>query len=113
MKFITAYIYNSPLGNCGGIIPSNTDHVYLPHERGNWTLEQIQERGEDHLIMEIEQRGSDYWAVKAAFPPASTKDCIGPMAGGRLVYSSDSRCARVYHLHDRYETQEVYNVMSR
>jgi hypothetical protein len=42
---------------------------------------------------------------------------IGPMFGGNFVYSSDSRFTKVCYaplpVHDRYETQEQYDSLSR
>ena len=44
--------------------------------------------------------------------PTKPKGMVGPMAGGNLAYSSDSRVKRVYHIHDRFETQEMYDHLS-
>ena len=64
---------------------------------------------EKNLIFIPEQRGADYWALKPLFQPVGL---VGPMAGGNLAYSSDSRCKYVFHIHDRFETQQTYNAMS-
>lgn len=105
-RFMPISIYKFPLGDCGGI----TDHVkqiYVPCETGFVKYESIKETPE--LIFTEEQRGPEYWALKPIIEPVG---CVGPMAGGNLAYSSDSRIKRVYHVHDRWETQAMYNSLS-
>ena len=104
LKYLPLSVYQFPLGNCGGV----TDHVktiYVPNLEGFMSFDQIEDKS---LIFVEDQRSSDYWALKPAFPVS--KGHI--MAGGNLAYSSDSRCKRVYHIHDRIESQEVYDGLS-
>ena len=47
-----------------------------------------------------------------------TRDCVGPMMGGTFAAASDSRwvkaCGRAaLPIHDRYETWETYETLSR
>lgn len=103
-RFLSLSVYKFPLGNCGGI----TDHldkqsIWIPCEDGYMTYDRIEDKS---TIFIPEQRGNEYWALKPLIQPAGM---IGPMAGGNLAYSSDSRCKRVYHIHDRFETQAQYD----
>lgn len=61
--------------------------------------------------------GVDHFIAEPLFCP---EDKIGPMFGGNFAYTSDSRLYNFggeYHLpipiHDRFETQEEYDVLSR
>lgn len=106
-RFLSFYVHKFPLGNCGGI----TDHmgrepIYVPNPEGPTKYEDIEDKR--HIFIP-EQRGTDYWALKPLMQPEGV---VGPMAGGNLAYSGDSRNRRVYHIHDRFETQEVYNALS-
>lgn len=105
-RFISILVYKFPLGNCGGITDTEKN-IYIPSDNGNHTFEEIENKD---LIFIPEHRGRDYWALQPLMQP---EGLIGPMAGGNLAYSSDSRCERVYHIHDRFETQELYDTLSR
>lgn len=104
-RFLSVMVYKFPLGNCGGITDTVKD-IYIPCETGPNKFEEIN----PELIFIPEQRGTNYFAVKPLLQP---NDKVGPMAGGNLAYSSDSRCPVVYHIHDRFETQDEYNALSR
>lgn len=103
-RFLSILIYKFPLGNCGGIT-DNAKEIFIPCETGPYTFDKI----DQSLVFIPEHRGGTYWAVQPMRQPI---DMIGPMAGGNLAYSSDSRCKEVYHVHDRFETQQTYNSMS-
>src|SRR5574343_112446 len=99
-RFISVSVYKFPLGNCGGI----TDHVktiYIPAENGNYKFSELNKE----LVFLPEKRGAEYWALKPLMQPVGM---CGGMAGGNLAYCSDSRCERVYHIHDRFETWIQY-----
>lgn len=98
-------VFKFPLGNCGGITDS-VRSIYIPCSEGPYLFEEI----DPTLIFISEQRGQEYWALKPLIQP---EGMIGPMAGGNLAYSSDSRCDRVYHIHDRFETPEDNEALSR
>lgn len=99
--FISVLVYKFPLGNCGGITDTVRD-IYIPSATGNHKFSEL----DKSLIFLPEQRGTNYFALKPLMQPT---DLVGPMAGGNLAYSSDSRCPVVYHIHDRYETQQQYD----
>lgn len=103
-KFISISIFKFPLGNCGGITDS-VKTIYIPCDEGYINYKDI----DDKLIFIEEQRGPEYWALTPIIEPDG---CIGPMAGGNLAYSSDSRIKRVYHVHDRWETPAEYKALS-
>ena len=105
-RFLHISVYKFPLGNCGGITDSIKD-IYIPCEDGFMKFSDIEDKD---AIFIPEQRGTEYWALKPLMQPVGL---VGPMSGGNLAYSSDSRCKRVYHIHDRFETQQVYDALSR
>ena len=77
---------------------------------------------EDHdprLIRIVERtfggRDTPYLHVEQVSPSATTLHKVGPMFGGNFVYTSDSRFPSDYPIpiHDRFETQEQYDQLSR
>lgn len=104
---ISLCVYKFPLGDCtnGGVSGGEAKDVYIPCESGPFTAFKV----DQSLILFPEQRGNEYWALKPAHTP---KGMCGPMSGGNLAYSSDSRVRRVYHIHDRFETPEVNKMLS-
>ncbi len=107
-RFLSLNVYKFPLGNCGGITDKlGKESIWIPCEDGYMTFDKIEDKD---TIFIPEQRGTDYWALKPFIQPVGL---VGPMAGGNLAYSSDSRCKRVYHIHDRFETQKTYDTLSR
>jgi hypothetical protein len=104
-RFLSINVYKFPLGNCGGITDTlGKESIFIPCPDGPFTFGELENRKD--LIFIPEQRGADYWALKPLMQPSGL---IGPMAGGNLAYSSDSRCKHVYHIHDRFETQACYD----
>lgn len=107
-KFLPIKVFQFPLGNCGGITDNLTkESIYIYSPEGFISFSEIENK---LLIFVEEQRSPDYWALKPLFQPIGL---VGPMAGGNLAYSSDSRCKRIYHIHDRFESQETNNAMSK
>lgn len=107
-RFLSLCVYQFPLGNCGGITDKmKKKSIYIPCEDGHIDFEDIEDK---NTIFIPEQRSPEYWALQ---PLMQQEGLVGPMAGGNLAYSSDSRCRRVYHIHDRFETQSTYDMMSR
>lgn len=109
-RLLSLYVYKFPLGDCtnGGVSGGDTKDVYIPCEDGH--TKALSPYVDQRLILIPEQRGKDYWALRDAY---EHPDMLGPMAGGNIAYSSDSRCKYVYHIHDRFETQVTYNALSR
>ena len=108
-RFLRLSIYKFPLGDCGGVT-DKAKNIYVPCIEGPTTFADIKHRDEMHLVFIEEKRGEEYHAL---YPMIQPTDTVGPMAGGNLAYTSDSRCKRVYHVHDRFETQATYDAMSR
>lgn len=102
-------VYKFPLGECtnGGVTGGDVKDVYLPTVEGNLSAFKLGE--EQKLILFPEQKSKDYWALKDV---QVQPGMIGPMSGGNLAYSSDSRCRQVYHIHDRFETPETNRALS-
>jgi hypothetical protein len=93
MNLISVDIFRNG-SNCSlNGISSKVNRLFIPSTRGNYKLEEVDRK----LVFIPEHRGGEYWALK------HIDDNGRSTYGGCLVYSSDSRCERVYHLHDRYE----------
>jgi hypothetical protein len=105
-RFIIVSVYKFPLGDCGGIT-DQVKRIYIPSDRGNYRFDEIEDK---KLVFYPQQRSAEYWAL---IPLEQPSGMVGPMAGGNLAYCSDSRCDRVYHIHDRFETQSQYNALTR
>lgn len=105
MKLIQLNVYQFPLGDCGGIT-DNLQAIWMEHPQGYQDAKGI----DTALIFIEENRGPDYWAL---VPLDQPEGLCGPMSGGNLAYSTDSRVERVYHIHDRFETWDTYNSLSR
>lgn len=107
-RFLSLNVYKFPLGNCGGVTDTmGQQSIWVPCEDGFMTYDKIEDK---NTIFLPEKRSEEYWALKPLMQPS---DLIGPMPGGNLAYSSDDRCERVYHIHDRFETAETYDACSR
>jgi hypothetical protein len=68
-----------------------------------WRKEQVY-----HVVENV----PGHFCLQMAFPPANG---VGPMFSGNFAYTSDSRFPANYPLpiHDRYETAEEYDRLSR
>jgi len=103
-RFLALNVYQFPLGNTGGITDMlTTESIYIPCQDGPTEFKDI--IFPDRIFIP-EQRGENYFAL---IPVIQPEGLIGPMAGGNLATSSDSRCNHIYHIHDRFETQQHYN----
>lgn len=98
-NLLSVLIYKFPLGDCtnGGISGGDTKDVYIPCPDGPYNA--LSPHVNQRLILIPEQRSQNYWSLQDVF---EQKGMIGPMSGGNLAYSSDSRCRVVYHIHDRF-----------
>lgn len=106
-KVMPIDVYRSPkIGNCtNGGISGKVDTLYLIHKQGFLDADKVPR---EQVVIE-EQRGPNYFAVKQIDEPDRG---IGPMDGGNLAYSCDSRIAKVYHVHDRFESVAEYERLS-
>ena len=116
---ILASIYeDKEIGNCSaGGISSKASTVCVVNIDGPF------EPNEKHPGVEIiaHPAGLDYGPI--AVPVDKPEGCVGPMAGGAYIGTSDSRFsakmkslgagyADIVRLHDRFETPELYEKMS-
>ena len=120
MRGVSVNIFRSDLGDCtnGGVTsPRNSQDkivvVFDPEiQDGNYHLERCKD--DDRFIcLRVVRRGTYmHCEVIGEKKPGH----VGPMAGGNYVGSSDSRFSRVSEyplpVHDRFETQDQYNLLS-
>ena len=117
MKGIGVDIYKAGRGSCsnGGISAANNQAVLLGIKDGY--IDPAEESGP--FVVIVRRRISDYaMPCDTKGRPLVKPGMIGPMFGGTFIYSSDSRfrehCgSHAVALHDRWETQEQYDVLSR
>lgn len=92
----------------GGISDKFND-VLLICDEGN-----IEVNGDEPNLMELVKRnlwGEEHWFVR----PVTKCNGVGWMSSGSFVWSCDSRFPYAYPLpmHDRTESQELYNQLSQ
>ena len=101
------------IGNCSnhGISERYKD-VLLLHDRGNIAVDL--DNPPENLCRVVKRHlfGKIYMHVEPVAAPVG----VGYMAGGSLVYSCDSRFREIsdypLSLHDRCESQELYDMLS-
>ena len=108
---LPVYVYRSDvLGDCtNGGISSYEDRLYLIVPDGFCDMPE-----DDPRVVEVKHIG-DHAYVTPVHPSGPPDAVIGPMDGGNFVYSSDSRFPSEYPLpiHDRWESRELYDLLSR
>lgn len=115
MKAIKAYIHdNRYLGNCSNDgISARYGYVYIEHPQGWCELDDAELPENTCKVVTRYLGGREYKHVE----PIAKPNGVGWMFGGSVVYSSDSRFAELSEyplcLHDRCESQELYNMLSR
>lgn len=121
-RFISCSIYyNQRYRGCAAGAKSElSEDGFIETLGGNYSMDDIIEHypdrpiyrmgsfrvGDDHFYAyEIDHKGNQVQPGNA----------VGPMFGGNFVYSSDSRFPFDYPLgiHDRFESQEAYETLSR
>ena len=109
-----AYVYRSPLGDStGGGVSSREDAILIldPNEDAPATVTPLHFREElrAYGIKKVDE--PDYLA---AVPLISPPDMVGPMFGGNLAFTSgsDGKPARLWRIHDRFETVAQYAALS-
>jgi len=126
MTGVSVNIFRSGLGDCTnrGVtcpdlsIDSGLIFVLFDEEikGGNYDLEECLAKPERYVCLKIVRRRlgrpNEYLHVEPFNQPEGK---AGPMAGGNFVYSSDSRFPHDYPLavHDRFETWEQYDQLTR
>ena len=111
VRTLPVYVYRSgALGDCAnGGISSCVDTLYLIVPDGFCDMPE-----EDPRVMEVKHIGEHAY-VAPVHPFRAPDAVLGPMAGGNFVYSTDSRFPAEYPLpiHDRWESPELYDLLSR
>lgn len=104
------------IGNCSnGGISERVDSVIVLTDVKEAQVFQPREG----LPAVVIKKMSDGYVYAEPVEPCSSRKPVGYMAGGTFIYSSDSRWKRItgvdypISLHDRCETQEDYDILSR
>ena len=115
-KTLPVQVYRNGFTDCtNGGISSRYHTLYLECDQGFHEVEDDDPR----LIRVVERtfgwRDTPYLHVEQVSPSVTTLHKVGPMFGGNFVYTSDSRFPSDYPIpiHDRFETQEQYDQLSR
>ncbi len=115
MNLLPLTVHRCALGDCtNGGVSSKMATIYVRHPEGFVP----EGRTPKPLIFEAEDRSAGsltYWALKPVHPQGGANSrLIGPMDGGNLAHTSDSRGGGlIYHIHDRFETPEENADLSR
>lgn len=117
-KGLLVNIYKDHLGDCtnGGISGGNATTLILVSTEDvsgiEFKMPEIFDGDETNSVKIVPGNLPGY---AKAVPVVKPKGMIGPMFGGNFIYSSDSRFPMKYPvpIHDRFETQEVYNALSK
>lgn len=118
MKTLPVCVYRSSwIGDCTNEgISASQDRLYLVCDQGFHDVPD----GDPRLIRLVQRtlpwRNYPYLHVEPVNDPrCGDGKHVGPMFGGNFVYSSDSRFPADYPIpiHDRFETQEQYDLLSR
>ncbi|MBR1531218.1 MAG: hypothetical protein IJ643_04055 [Eubacterium sp.] len=116
MRAIRVQIYKPNHGDCSNDgISSRFNEVLIIHERGYVDIDIDNEDLPENLCKIVDRP----FGTKAVEPYRKVdKGCIGWMYGGTIVDSSDARWNELsggvpLHLHDRQETEELYDMLSR
>jgi len=126
MRGISVNIYRSDLGDCtngGATSPANSQGktviLFDPEIRnGNYALDKCKDDPRV-ICLRVVRRwiGTKNEYIHCEPINAKGDGCVGPMAGGNYVGSSDSRFCDVspypIPVHDRFETQAQYDMLSR
>lgn len=113
-KGMLVFVYRHGSDCTAGGITSKLDQMVLvgPGIEGPFEVK------DDEPYLELQRKnvnGEYLYAVPRNV--GDKRSLVGPMFGGNFVYSSDSRfrkvCAYPLPVHDRWETQQCYESMSR
>ena len=113
MKTIPVSVYRTPsFGDfTNGGMSAKYDTAYLICDKG-WR----ETPNDDPALLRIVYRAVGGVAYMHTEPVAPVPEGnVGPMFGGNFIYTSDSRFPHPYPIpiHDRYETYELYELLSR
>lgn len=115
-KTLPVQVYRCGFTDCtNGGISSIRHTLYLECDKGFHEVED-----DDPCLIRLVQRtlpwrNYSYLHVEQVSPSVTTLHKVGPMFGGNFVYTSDSRFPSDYPIpiHDRFETPEQYDQLSR
>ena len=118
IKTLPVEVYRCNLGDTtNGGISASRQHLYLACDDGFVDMDPS-----DPVVLRIVKRelfGKTYihaesYCGKAAVFSRTDGATVGPMMGGNFIWSCDSRFPADYPipLHDRYETQAQYDMLS-
>ena len=125
MKGLSVNIYRSDLGDCtnGGVTsPARAGgRIFVVFDEwlrgGNYTLGECTGNPGIVCLRVVRRRirGAEYLHLEPMH--GNPEGCAGPMAGGNFAYTSDSRfhdlSDRPLPVHDRFETWEQHDALSR
>ena len=116
-KTLPVYVYRSPLGDCtNGGLSASLQIMCLACPDGWLDVED-----DDPRLLRLEARdfhrrkSPPYLVAIPVNPGLPTEKNVGPMFGGNFIWTSDSRFPGDYPIpiHDRWETAEQYDILSR
>lgn len=115
MRALPIYVYkNNKFGDCSNNgISSRYDELLLIHPEG--FIEVDENNPPENLVKIVERRL--FGEIHRHIEPVARPNGVGWMAGGNIGHSSDGRFSRVsgWHplqIHDRCESQEMYDSMN-
>lgn len=119
MKALPIYVYrSSSIGDCSNNgISSRYDQLLLVHPEGYVVIDE--ENPPENLVKIVEKRSySRPGEIYRYIEPVAEPKGLGWMAGGNIADNSDSRFCDVsggypLQIHDRCESQELYDILSR
>ena len=119
MKALQLSVYSNPAyRHCAnGGVSETADSIYVACESGPYEVEET-----NPLLFKLKASFNEYACLVPYTKPKGAE--IGPMMGGNYAGTSDSRFAdMVYNaigstvgilpIHDRYESKELYETLSR
>lgn len=107
MRYLQANVYRWSLRDCtNGGVTETSNVIYIANEQGPVTNPPAE------LCFIPEHRGGDYWALVHEHPIERGTKVVGPMFGGALAMTGDSRDNRIYRIHDRYESEAHARALS-
>jgi hypothetical protein len=114
MKALPIYVYRNSLGDCtNNGLSSKFDSLLLIHEEG---FIDIDENNPPENLVKVVTRNL-YDGVYKHIEPYKKATKVGYMHGGNYAETSDSRFSKISKyplaIHDRQETQEEYDALSR
>ncbi len=106
LKVMPLDVYRDGNGDCtNGGITSRVKTLYLIHSKGFLDADEVPR---EQVFVEQTLGGE----VSLVSVDKYRANLCGPMFGGNLATSSDSRVRKIYRVHDRYESAELNALLS-